>query len=209
MPGRPRSTKILGQAGTSLSDVYDVEGSIVGVEELEAEGVKTVHEMGSTLFSERFSGRVILLESGDIAQTTDFSINTLVNEVTRILGILVVVDTTARLLRASIEVISPPALDNTSCPIWVWDAVNDIEGTVSFLRAGAVQNVINLRSVDPHTTVPNILTGPDSPRQVSNVGLRGRTSTFGAGTVETTAVIYLGFPQQQGLSSHGLPVPSW
>ena len=43
--------KILSQAGISLADLYNVEGSIAGIEQLDTRELPIVHEMSGTIFS--------------------------------------------------------------------------------------------------------------------------------------------------------------
>ena len=45
---------------------------------------------------------------------------------------------------------------------------------------------------------------------VSSITLDGATNAFGAGTVVTTALMYLAFPRRDSsVSSLGVPIPSW
>ena len=201
-------TKILGQAGTSLADQYDVEGSIAGLEELDSEEVKVVHEMGGTLFSERLSGSVNSGSTGAILQNIQFDVGVSFSQVTRILGIQVVSTDPARILRAQVSISSPAAFDDTDLPVWFWDVGTDGFRTANVRIAGALQTVqIMVPAITP--LLPSLLTGQGSPRGVFTLNLRGRTSGFGAGNVTTQMLIYAAFPQVAGLSSKGLPVPSW
>ena len=65
--------KILAQAGISLADVYDVEGSIAGTDELLSEDVSLVHEMGGHMMSERCRSFVVTLATGDQIQNANFA----------------------------------------------------------------------------------------------------------------------------------------
>ncbi len=204
----PKHNKILSQSGVSLADAYNVEGSIAGVEQLDSEAVKTVHDMGSTMFSERLAGRALVIASGAIAQSATWSVNFSVQPNTRILGIVVAINVTARVLLASLEITSGPADDNTGVPFWYWNDTVDAESQLLVLIAGSIADTLILQpSMVP--VLPNLLVGNDSPRPTSTITFRGKTPAFGAGTVTAQALIYLAFPEQQGLSSRGLPLPSW
>lgn len=200
-------TKILGQAGVSLADQYDVRGSIAGVEVLDSEEVKTVHEMGGTLFSERVSGSVNNITTGAILQNIQFDIGLSFSQLTRILGIQVVTTSNTRLSRVQVSISSPPAFDNTDMPVWVWDLADGAR-SINVLIGGALQ-VLNLLVPPLAPLLPNFLTGQDSPRGVFTLNMRGLTTGFGAGNVTTQMLVYAAFPQAAGLSSFGLPVPSW
>lgn len=200
--------KVLSKSGDSLADVYDVEGSIAGVEELLSKDINLVHEMGATIFSERLSTRMVDLTSGAIAQTLAFNVNFTVTETARLLGIQVITSDPARLLRVQASITSPPAVDNQDVPIWLWDVAANGVTAARLLLAGTV-TAVNLLNPNFRPDIPNLLVGLGSPRPASTISLRGFTATFGAGTVTTQALILLAFPQVGGLSSRGLPIPSW
>lgn len=203
-----RMSKILSQTGVSLADVYDVKGSIVGVEELDAEAVKTVHEMGATIFSERLSTRIVSIPSTAIAQTITFNVNFTATETSRVLGVQVVADDATRVARVQLSITSPPAADNAEVPIFYWSAADDVLRRQNILIAGVVGSFDVMVPATP-INVPNLLVGFDSPRPASTLSMRGLSTTFGAGTVAIQALIHLAFPQTEGLSSHGLPLPGW
>jgi len=201
--------KILAQAGNSLADVYDVEGSIAGVEKLVTEDVVLVHEMGDTIFSERFSGQIRTLATGDILQDTNFTATDsgLADTPTMVNSIIVFVDVTARLLRCSLMIQSRG--DSREIPIWVWDGTNEFVVRFDDGAGGGVINAITLFPRDGWRQYPVLLTGREQPERVETLVLRGTTSGFGAGTVEIFANIYVSFADVQGLSSRGLPIPGW
>ena len=205
-------TKILSQSGSSLADVYGVEGSIAGIEQLETRDLPLVHEMGSTVFSERLGGEIVRLASGDIAQSTAFDVilTSPPVGVYRVLGVVVLVNNSARVGMAQVSVRDPAT--GREIPIFIWDSDDD---TVSQMRtvenggAAATTSVLrsslNLRSI-------TIGIAEGQPRRVGEeIVMRGLTLGFGAGTVETIALLYLATAEitQGGLSSRGLPVPSW
>lgn len=208
-----RNQRVLAQAGTSLADVYDVEGSIVGVDELDSESVKTVHEMGGVIMSERYVGRIIQLTSGAIAQSIAFNINlTLGRHLERILHWAVTSDVTARTqsLQLSLADISTAGVISTDCPFWAWNtgSGDDIDKPIRLLLNGTV---VNNRIFETRLGgFPTIASGSGQPgRPVNQLVFRGQSTAFGAGTVTLTALILVAAAQRTGPGSGGLPIPSW
>ena len=200
-------SKILAKSGDSLADVYDVEGSIAGIDDLVSREVNLVHEMGATIFSERLAGRMLDISSGAILQNIQFDVNFSVSVTSRILALQVVTTSSTRLNRVQVSITSPPSLDNSDVPIWVWDS-NDGFRFANVLTAGALASInILVPAMTPQ--IPTLLVGQDSPRQVSTITLRGLTTGFGAGNVTTRLILYVAFPQLGGVSSRGLPLPGW
>ena len=201
--------KVLAQAGTSLADVYDVEGSVAGVEQLLSQEVNLVHEMGGTIFSERFSTFIRRTQTAATLQSVDIDevITGLPNPYWRVLGVVVLVDVTGRLTRMCVNIRDPVVGTGREIPVWIWDAANsnavriDEEGTVLVREA--------LTPVPGTTLVPSMGVGDLQPQGTTELSLRGRTSAFGAGTVTITALIQIGFAQVGGISSKGLPLPGW
>jgi len=199
--------KVLGQAGTSLADVYDVEGSIAGVEQLISAEVGLVHEMGHTLFSERASGAIRRLTSGDILQTItwDITIADLPAGLWRVLGVVVLMDTD-RINYAQVSLRSTS--DGREMPLFVWDTANDASNIIRIVEDGTLATWRAL--VGPILQVPNLGIGTGQRQQVGEeIVFRGQSTTFGAGTVEAVALVYLGLTHLAGVSSFGLPIPSW
>jgi len=205
--------KILSQAGDSLADVYDVEGSIAGIDQLETRELPIVHEMGQTVFSERFSGEIARLPSGDIAQTTAFDVILTSPPVGiyRVLGSIVLIDATARLSLVQLSVRDPGT--GREMPFFIWDADNGIESQMRTVENGGAAATINVcRTLVPMNAPLTIGIAEGQPRRVGEeIVMRGFTETFGAGTVEAIGLIYLASTEitQGALSSRGLPVPSW
>ena len=199
--------KILGQAGISLADIYDVEGSIAGIERLEAEDLHLVHEVGTTVFSERFGGEIVRLDSTAVLQNVAFDITTLLvgSNFTRVFGVQVFADVTSRLDNVAVSIRDVPALNEI--PIFIWDS-NDTERTVRIVDDGAAAaDVFMLMGA---AQVPSMTFGNDQPTVTNGIVMRGESSGFGAGDVTCVALVYLGFASGAGgLSSFGLPVPSW
>ena len=198
--------KILGQAGTSLADQYDIEGSIAGVEILDSEEVKTVHEMGGVMFSERLGGTIIELSSGDIAQNISSSTNlNLGPDMGRILGVQMFALPAARTSRCQVSIAD--AVLSTDLPLTYWET-GDPEKTIDISSGGSLLTSNLLEPTSP-PLLPNLAIGADSRNPTPFVIFRFRSSGFGAGTVLIKAVLYFAFASVSGLSSRGLPLPGW
>ena len=203
------ANKILSQAGISLADAYDVEGSIAGVEDLDSESVKTVHEMGATIFSERFSTQIFSILTGDLNQSTTIGVGLagLPTVPTRILGLVVITNVTARIANVTVS-LSTTVGTVEEFPIWTWSSGGG-ETTARFVIGGASGNQILLDSNLQYDRIPMIRAGTDQPQSIQSLVLRGATSAFGAGTVELELRALLAFSDIGGISSYGLPIPSW
>ncbi len=202
-------SKILSKSGDSLADVYDVAGSIAGIDDLVSKEVHLVHEMGSTILAERLAGQVnSSLATAALLQNVDFSVDITVGITGRLLGLQVISDDQSRVSRAQVSITSPADQDDTDAPIWFWTTAIGAFSLAQVLLSGTVTTVA-LLIPDGGVLTPNILIGDDSPRPCSTVSLRGRTTGFGAGDVTITALLHFAFPQVTGLSSRGLPLPSW
>jgi len=210
--------QVLAKVGTSLADVYDVRGSIAGVENLDSDNVGLVHEMGHTIFSERLAGQVFRLLFNDITQTVTLggTFVGLPESVFRLAGFQVLVEAglEARLTRLSANLSELDANGDAvqEIPFWSWDATLGTEETVRVLDNGTTANfekLIPAPSSIPQ--LPQILTGSLQPGVVNGISCRGLTATFGAGDVDILCLAYILFPNPagSGVSSFGLPVPSW
>lgn len=205
-------TKILSQAGQSLADIYDVAGSIAGIEQLETRELPIVHEMGSTVFSERLAGSIITLSSGAIAQNIDIGVEVADLPATpvRIYAVQAYESTLGRTEFLSLAVANSIAATETDVPVWTWDTNVDGVRTVRNLRGGlGPGNDIMLVPNPAAQYVPTMMIGTRLPEDVGRLVMRGRSAAFGAGTLTVTMVIYLAFAELQGVSSRGLPLPSW
>lgn len=195
----------------SLADVYNVEGSIAGVDQLESREVQLVHEMGGTIFSERFGSNIMLVETAAIAQSLSFDIvapAVLSTTVQRILGVVVFANQAGRVAHAQVSVRDPTA--GREVPIWFFDDAVDLEATIRIENNGAGAAAHTLfRPVQLFEGIPSLVAGTDQRSSVEQIVLRGTTTAFGAGTVVTTAVVLVAFSAAAGLSSRGLPIPSW
>ena len=200
--------KILSQGGRSLADMYDVEGSIAGIDHLETHELPIVHEMGAVLFSERFRTTIRHITTGDIAQNITFNteLNTLPVAITRILGVQVVATDGTRVSNCQLSVFNP--VTDTDFPLWVLDGQNV---QTMRLRVLGTTGTFSLLVPEPSLALPSFATGGtlQGTEPVSQLRLRGVTTGFGAGTVEIIAVVYLGFTFTGGVSAFGAHVPSW
>jgi len=202
--------KILSRAGTSLADVYDVEGSIAGVDQLLSEDVNLVHEMGSTIFNERLTGAISPVASAATAQSLAGSASGgAFTQTVRLLGIQVVVDEVETRLDEVTVLIAGPG--TTEIPIWTW-----VQADGAILQpmnlAGSVGDVLLLTpALGRITLLPNLLFGDQPDGQVGGTTIitRFNTSAFGAGTIVVTTIQHIAFAATGGLSSRGLPIPGW
>ena len=201
--------KILSKSGDSLADLYDVKGSIAGIDQLHTNELPIVHEMGQTVFSERLSADIRRATSGAIAQSTawDVVITNLPNVPTRVLGAIIFADDGANVLRATLSIRDP--LDEREIPILVWDTSEEIVSARLQDDGAAIGSVDLLVSPLNPFNLPTMLIGSDQPQPVNEIAFRGNSSAFGAGTVTVTALIYNAFAQIGGISSRGLPIPGW
>jgi len=203
--------KILTKSGESLADMYDVEGSIAGVENLISEDVNLVHEMGAEIHSERLGGVIVNLPSAN-GQSESWAVTTTLGDnISRILGIQVLTDTASRLQRVQVSITDDqgtPAA-NTDLPLMCWDTVAGLaEFEIDIHIDGSNMNLFMLQNLTPGL-MPSLMIGRDQRAPVRTISMRGKTLAFGAGTVTTRAVVYVAFPGLGGVSSKGLPTPSW
>jgi len=207
-------SKILAQAGISLADVYDVAGSVAGVEQLLTQEVSLVHEMGGQMFSERLGAFILEIPNGGIAQSTGWVVDTVILPDTthRILGVTMLSDSAAEVGTATLAVANTAS--DREIPIWSWDSTIDDEVITRWSNDGAaVANMLLLRSVAPQQ-VPYMLIREGIEKQMPHLIFRGSTLGFGAGTNDTFCLIHIARagdadPQPGNPSSHGLPIPSW
>ena len=203
--------KILSRDGQSLADIYDVEGSIAGIEQLETRELPIVHEMGATVLSERFTTRIFRIATGDLLQNITFRVqlDTLPETPTRLLGISVFADAPARLDIAAVLATDPTV--GQDMPIWVWNANDQIAELISMEDLGVQGNFSLLIPQVGVNIFPSFTGGREQQdNMVSSLTLTGITSGFGAGTVDIIATCLLAFPRRDiNISSKGLPIPSW
>lgn len=209
--------KFLGQAGISLADNYDVEGSIARADQLNTEdGVFLYDEQGGRIHSERLNSFILHFSSTAIAQNTVFDIvlGGIPDSVNRILGAYVVFNTTARLASANIAI---QEIDGSAeFSIFSWGETNDAERrtrmSIDGAAAGNVSVCIPLGMGS--NAGPNLITRMGAEFLIPQMIFRGSSNGFGAGTVIATAIVLLarpdrGNPRPGEPSSHGLPLPGW
>lgn len=201
--------KILGQSGISLADMYDVEGSVAGVERLNSEEVFTTHDLASTIFAERYSERIVTVDTGDVAQslTIAAAVSDFPAVAIRILAIQVLTETVSDLSRVAVMARFATGLVDQEIPIWVWDGSSSI--VVRIVDGGTQANHTFLIPDPTLTMLPSMLTGADQPEQVTQLVLRGLHGAFGAGTNKTSLRVLVGFAGAGGLNSRGVPFPGW
>lgn len=201
--------KIQAQAGDSLADIYDVKGSIAGIDELMSREIFLTHEMGAAVFAERFSVTLHRMTSGAIAQSVNFDVvdDTLAEEPTRIVGACVFSDAGARVSRAALFVRDSGA--SRELPVWIYDGTNMVPTRMED-NAGGVGLFDVLLAAQPQTMVPQFAGGRGQLRRVSALAFRGASTAFGAGTVIVNVLTMLAWANiVGGVSSRGLPIPSW
>lgn len=202
--------KILSKSGESLADAYDVQGSIAGIDELISREVSLVHEMGSTIFSERLNGQILRIATGAVAQNVNFDI-TVQNLPTTPLRVHAVTLFASVQARTSLASVSLRARNlDREVAVLAWDSGFDNEVSWRASDNGAaVGTHILLRPTGGYfPNGPNLM-GGGNVEVVNVIMLRGLTSGFGAGTVEIVASVYISFSALAGISSEGLPLPSW
>lgn len=203
--------KILSQSGNSLADIYDAEGSVAGIDQLETRELPIVHEMGGTVFSERCSAFIRRATTGALAQnlTWDVTLTDLPSGLYRVLGVLCVANQAARYSQAQGSLRDP--LSGREMPFYVWDVNDDEETAIRLVENNAASaNLRALRQSHP-IGLPTLGVGDGQPQMVGQeLVFRGLTSAFGAGTVTITLLIHLAFAAVGGLNdSRGIPIPGW
>jgi len=199
--------KILSKSGDSLADIYDVQGSIAGIDQLDTRELPIFHEMGATVFSERFSTFTRSAATGDLLQSVDFSIELtdLPTTPTRLLGVVVFTDSAARVRDCAVHLTDPG--NSRDFPVWIWDATNSI---LTRMNDGTGLTNFEVLTAEPGSVyVPNFTGGFLQPQGVRQIFMKGRTDAFGAGTVKIRYMAHIAFSDVGGLSSRGLPIPSW
>jgi len=209
------SRKILSQAGVSLADIYDVEGSIVGLEELDVTDIKGVHELGGTIHSERLVVFHLIADSTAISQSSNWevSLGGFPDSINRVLSIFVIADGSAEVQNCSIAIRDP--LSGIDHIIWAWDVLDDIEKRVRWDDGGGTGADTALVPLGTaFGGAPNIIARTGAQASMPTLVFHGATQAFGAGDVTTKALISVcrpdhGNPAPGEPSSHGLPIPGW
>jgi len=199
--------KILSQAGRSLADMYQAVGSVAGIDQLETRELPIVHEMGATIFSERFRTTIRRLASAQLIQnaTFDLELNTLPSAITRLVGVQIISDDATRISNAQFSLFDPVA--DQDFPVWVYSG----NTRPVRIRDGAATVAVDLLLGEVGTLVFPAWTGGEDQGSspVEDIRLRGLTTGFGAGNVTITAIMFIAFTFTGGVSSFGAHVPSW
>jgi len=210
--------KVLGKVGDSLADVYDVEGSIAGVANLDSDNVGLVHEMGAAIFSERLSGRIFRMLIDDVLQSVVIgaSFQDMPETAFRMTGFQVLVESglVARITRltASLIELDGGGIATQDIPFWSWDTVLGTSETVRIRDVGVNANFeLLIPAPNNPPQLPQTLTGLLQPERVNGITVKGLTAAFGAGDVDIICLahILVANPVASGISSKGLPIPSW
>jgi len=200
-------SKILSRSGASLADVYDVEGSIAGIEQLVSEDVNLVHEMGTVLNSERTTAVVRRQTTIALAQdlSWDLVLTDLVATTGRLLSVQVFVDTD-RVAFCSVSV--EQADLQREIPVFAWHTTFDDAVQTRMLDLGTVGAPLLLRPTGaPNGNLPTLLTGPSQRVPMSHIAFRGVMSSFGAGTATVFMIAHVAHHDVGAISSAGLPLP--
>jgi len=205
--------KVQGQAGISLADVYDVVGSIAGVEEIDVRSIKGVHDLGPQIHSERLNAFQLIADTGNVNQSTAWNVELggFPDSINRLLSISVLTDTVARADFASIAIVDPDSgIDHI---IWAWDSANDVESSVRWASPTVGTNFL-LVSTRQILGVPTLIARTGAAWRMPTLNFRGSSAAFGAGTVRLRALMQIirpdpGNPAPGHPSSFGLPIPGW
>lgn len=210
------SRRVLAQAGHSLADLYDVEGSSIDIKALDNDEVKLVHDLSHTVFSERLHANLNVMDSTALAQNLSWNIELVgfrADVPQRLLGISVLANTAARVTRASLAIQD----NNTEIEVvfWAWDIADDAEISTRWSDSGAAIATHFLLSPLGFVSVPpTLLIRQGVAANMPSIFFRGTTEGFGAGTVRTRAILHFARPMPPLVapgdpSSVGLPLPSW
>lgn len=203
--------KVLARTGVSLADVYNILGSIVGVDQLNVEEIQGVHEMGGTIFSERLTGVIGQIRAFEIAQSTDFAVALpILSGLLRVLGIVVVADAAARVTNVQVSFSDTIGGNEQDFPAFAWATAIDAERAILMQIDGAVAATAIQFVPLGVPQVPSLIVGTEHrANNVPTILMRGQTAAFGAGDVTINAFIYLASAADQALSSFGVPIPGW
>lgn len=202
--------KILSQSGISLSDVYDVEGSIAGIDELVSKDVSLIHEMGAAIHSERLVAQIHRVTTGALAQnaTWDLVTATFQPVPARIVGCIAICNSPARIDHCTISVRDPNS--ERDIPIFAFDDQAAVDAVKIRVQENTGAVIATNALIPSLLTIPSMIFGrPKTTGAVNEIAFRGLTTAFGAGTVATIMLLFFANAEQQGVSSHGLPLPSW
>jgi len=196
-------TKIQSRSGSSLAGVYDVKGGIAGLDELRQTEVGVVHEMGGTIFSERFQQTIRLQQTVDNQSTiTALFMTDLPAAPWMLHGVSVLTTDDLRLVTVAVNARDP--ISPREIPLWVWGGGN--ENVFIDFGSGTVSSTFLTPVFDG---LPRLMSSSQSRQFVSDLVLRLQTTAFGAGTVTTTMLAHISLTHTGDQSNRGLPIPSW
>ena len=205
--------KIQTKSGSSIADTYDVVGSIAGVQELDQDSVKVVHEMGATIASERMGVSVLRVDTGVILQSVVFGASIfgvqLPPTVFKLVNLIVFADVAGRLTNVAVVARDPNAAVIQEVPIWTWDggATNTVRMSDEGAATAEVEVLIPTAGI---SAVPLFMSGRAQPNEFSELIVRGTTSAFGGGDVTIAMLAVFAHPDHALIGgSVGLPIPSW
>jgi len=212
--------KILAKVGDSLADSYDVVGSIAGTEELVSREVSLIHEMGSTIFSERLTSHITKISSGSLAQNASFDVVSSPFEecANRISMVQFIADAASKFKFCSLMLEDPNG--DLEFPIDVWCSAAattsgsaDSEAGIRFDPDGT--GAASMSWLRPTLAFePTVISRMGGVTGIPTLIFRGTASAFGGGTAELFCYVHHMRPASLNPlpgaeRSHGLPLPSW
>ena len=209
------SQRVLSQAGTSLADVYDVKGSVAGIDRLDVDEIKGVHDLGPQIHTERLNAFGLIISSTAIAQNINFAVvlDAPPDSINRINSISVIADTAGRINFCSVAIRDPGT--GVDHPIWAWDTADDVEKSIRWAGPSLATLTLMESLSQVAGSAPNLMARWGNTWAMPNLVFLGQSGGFGAGTVLARALIQVVRPDQEipipagAPSSHGLPIPSW
>lgn len=203
--------KIQGRAGHSMAACYDLRGSIAGLEEMDLATTVPVLEIDGRVFAERLQGAIRRLEIADIVASEVFNaeISNFPEGHWKLHGIQVITgsgEAASNINNLTVNLVSNDGLNEI--PIWVWDDGKAQINRISIAGAAAG----NADFLDPHlgyTLPPIIISNAPARGAMDSIFVRGIAQAFGAGEFDINVFFYLSHVHVTGISSFGLPVPSW
>jgi len=206
--------KFRSQAGISMAQSYQIEGGIVGVEELLSKEVHLAESFGERVFSERLQSFFIKISSGAIAQSLSWAVTAggIPDSPNRILSVQCIIGSgdASKIVNANVDI--EDVSSGRELPIYVYDTDIDAERDLRWSDDGAA--AANFSLLGHSLDVPTLITRFGDELLMPTFMFRGRTTAFGAGTIEMFALIHMvranpGSPTPGHPSSHGLPLPGW
>lgn len=197
-----------------MAQCYSVEGGVVGVDNLESQDVHLAEDFGARVHSERLQAFNITVSSGNVAQTLPWDITAggIPDSINRVLGVFVTLSELGDVLFCQLSVQNSIDAGDGDQIIWAWDKAIDATMNARVHTGGGIQDTLVL--VPSIQQTPFMLIRQGAEKQMPQFVWRGTTDTFGAGTVNCVARVYIarpdeGNPPAGNPSSHGLPIPGW